>query len=140
MRCNPDSVSTISLISPISSLKAASEKGFCIFPLEKNPRSPSLLYEEQSLFFRAISSKVSFLSRISFLISSNISLASDFDLVITDSLCEEGFLDLLCLIRIWEALTSSSFLFFSFPSSSCSLFFFLFLGFSQVLSFVFGLK
>ena len=58
MMCMPDSVKTGSLIWPTSSLKEASSKGFCIWLRPKNPRSPFLCAELQSLSVLARSPNV----------------------------------------------------------------------------------
>ena len=68
MMCSPESLSTMPEISPTSSAKDASSNGFCICPGPKWPRSPPLLYEEQSDLAFALAAKAlcgSSLERIS---------------------------------------------------------------------------
>lgn len=55
MRCNPLAVSTIPLIWPGCSAKAASSNSLCISPLPKYPKSPLFLAELQSLSLMASS-------------------------------------------------------------------------------------
>lgn len=62
--CTPESVETGSLSSPTLKAKAASSKGFCICPAEKNPKSPPFEADEQSLYFEANSSNVASLFTI----------------------------------------------------------------------------
>lgn len=48
IRWTPESVSTISLKSPICSMKLTFSKGGCIWPLSKKPKSPPFECELQS--------------------------------------------------------------------------------------------
>lgn len=103
--CKPLSVSTIPDISPILSENAASSKGRCMTPRLNFPNEPPFLYELQSEYFEANSSKDSPES-IFFRYFSSISRASLLLRVIFSLRWELGRRLPSCFTNKWLASTS----------------------------------
>ena len=105
MTCNPESVSTTPLNSPIFSANVASSKGRCIWPRPKSPKSPASLYDPQSLLEEHSSRKAVSLSGAALMPSNRPSKylrAWSLDIVICSPVLRlTGFLLSVCLTRRW---------------------------------------
>lgn len=104
IRCTPEAVSTMPLISPGFKAKAASSNSFCICPLPKKPRSPFLRELTQSDSDVARSPRVFCPDLICSSYPLRMSIASSFDLVMFCSFQLEGLRLPLCLTSKWATL------------------------------------